>query len=64
MTLVAGFPISGPDPALVVAGLALGIWIARLGWNHLVARRWQWTIADWLWLTLLFGLALTYLSLL
>ena len=57
--------MSEPDPLLVVVWLALTIWLLRLiWWDYLKAKRWQWTIADWLWLTLWVGVAITYVTLL
>jgi hypothetical protein len=63
MSVLASFPM-GPDPAVVIVGMALACWLARLAWSHMSARRWQWTIADWLWFTVIVGLAITYLSIL
>jgi hypothetical protein len=56
--------MNGPDPFLVIPALALALWIARMALDYVAARRWQWSIADWLWLTLFVGLAISYLSLL
>ena len=55
---------TGPDPVLVVVGLALVVWVARLAITYFAARRWQLAIGDLLWLTLFFGITLTYMLLL
>ena len=63
MQLIAFRP-AGPDPAVIVIGLVLMLWIARLAFSYFAERKWQWTIADLLWLMFFAGLATTYLLLL
>jgi hypothetical protein len=53
-----------PDPAIVVVGLALLLWLARLGFTYFAASHWRWTIADLLWLTVCVGVTLSYFLLL
>jgi hypothetical protein len=40
------------------------LWLARLALAQLAARRWQWSVADLLWLMVSAAVATTYLLLL
>jgi hypothetical protein len=60
--LIAFGPDSYPNPVAVLIVVVLVAWAALSAWGYMEARRWRWTIADWIWVTLCLGLVLALLA--